>query len=353
VRRGKLAAEDLERRLGLIRGTLEPTDLATADVIVEAVFEDLESKRRVFSELDALAKPGAILASNTSTLNIDTLASVTRRPEDVLGLHFFSPANIMRLIEIVRGRATSHEVLASALALAKTLGKVGVVAGVCDGFIGNRMLSPYLRQAELLLLEGCLPQQVDGALERWGWAMGPCRMGDLAGNDVAAAIRRHHYAEEPSTPRSQLADRLVELGRLGQKSGRGYYRYEPAEREALPDPQVEQIILEVARSAGLSRRRIGDDEIVTRCVYALINEGARILEEGIAARASDIDVVYLTGYGFPLVRGGPMFYADSVGLPVIVQAMRRFAATTASDADSWTAAPLLARLAATGKSFST
>ena len=348
VRRGKLGAADMQRRMQLIRGTLQIGELASADVIVEAVFEDLDVKRQVFGELDARAKPGAILASNTSTLNIDTIAGFTQRPADVLGLHFFSPANVMRLIEVVRGAATSHEVLASGLALAKTLGKVGVVAGVCDGFIGNRMLRPYLRQTELLLLGGCLPQDVDGALERWGWAMGPCRMQDLAGNDVGASIRRHYYAQSAGAPRSYIADRLAELKRFGQKSGRGYYRYEAGSRRALRDPEVEEIILEVARTLGVTRRHIGDEEIVMRCVYALINEGARILQEGIAVRASDIDVIYLLGYGFPPARGGPMYYADRIGLPLIVQAMQDFAV---SDANFWSPAPLLTRLAAAGKSF--
>ena len=349
--KGKLSAADLEVRCGLVSGTLAAQDLAGADIIIEAVFEDLEVKRRVFAELDAVAKPGAILASNTSTLNIDTLALGTRRPADVLGMHFFSPANVMRLLEIVRGQATSAEVLMSAVALAKKLNKVGVVAGVCEGFIGNRMLRPYMRQAELLLLEGCLPQQLDGALERWGWAMGPCRMGDLAGNDVAGFIRKRQYAAEPGTPHSQIADRLVELERFGQKSGKGYYLYAPQGREALPDPEVERIILDIARGTGITRRRIGDDEIVERCVFALINEGARILAEGIAARASDIDVVYLTGYGFPRFRGGPMFYADSVGLSAVVRSLRRFAADPASDPGSWEPAALLVELAATGGNF--
>jgi 3-hydroxyacyl-CoA dehydrogenase len=297
-------------------------------------------------------KPGAILASNTSTLDIDRNRPIcTRRPADVLGLHFFSPANVMRLLEIVRGKATSAEVLASALALAKKLNKVGVVAGVCDGFIGNRMLRPYLRQVELLLLEGALPAQVDGALERWGWAMGPCRMADLAGNDIAGFIRRRQYADDPDAPHSPIADRLVELGRFGQKSGKGYYRYAPGGREPLADPEVERIILDAARGAGLTRRSISADEIVKRCMFALVNEGAKILEEGIAARASDIDVVYLTGYGFPLFRGGPMFYADTIGLAAIVRALRRFAANPASDPGFWTPAALLARLAVEGTTF--
>jgi 3-hydroxyacyl-CoA dehydrogenase len=349
--KGKLSAADLAARCALITGTLNAQDLSSADILIEAVFEDLDAKRRVFQELDALAKPGAILASNTSTLDIDRIALCTQRPANVLGLHFFSPANVMRLLEIVRGKATSAEVLASALALAKKLNKVGVVAGVCDGFIGNRMLRPYLRQVELLLLEGALPAQVDGALERWGWAMGPCRMADLAGNDIAGFIRRRQYADDPDAPHSPIADRLVELGRFGQKSGKGYYRYAPGGREPLADPEVERIILDAARGAGLTRRSISADEIVKRCMFALVNEGAKILEEGIAARASDIDVVYLTGYGFPLFRGGPMFYADTIGLAAIVRALRRFAANPASDPGFWTPAALLARLAVEGTTF--
>ena len=257
----------------------------------------------------------------------------------------------MRLLEIVRGKATSKEVLATSLKLAKTLNKIGVVAGVCDGFIGNRMLHPYLRQAELLLQEGCLHGGVDGALERFGFAMGPLRMNDLAGNDVSGLIRkRRHYAEVPDSPRSKVADRLVELGRFGQKTGKGArYHYEQGSREALVDPDVERIILEISQTAGLTRRLIGDEEIVQRCVFALVNEGAKILEEGIALRASDIDVVYLTGYGFPLIHGGPMFYADTLGLHTVLRLMRSFAADPLSDPGSWTAAPLLARLAAEGK----
>ena len=351
AQKGRHSAADVERRCGLITGTLALQDLARADIFIEAVFEDLAVKKHVWAEIETVAKPGAILASNTSSLDIDTLARATRRPADFLGLHFFSPANVMRLIEIVRGAATAAETLASALALAKKLKKVAVVAGACDGFIGNRMLRPYLRQAELLLLEGALPEQIDGALERWGWAMGPCRMADLAGNDVAGLIRQRHYAEDPGAPHSPIADRLVELGRFGQKCGRGYYRYAPGSREALPDSEVERIILDIARSAGLTRRRISDDEIVKRCVFALINEGAKILAEGIAARASDIDVVYLTGYGFPQFRGGPLFYADSVGLAMIVRTMHRFAANPLADPLSWQPAALLVRLASEGKTF--
>lgn len=351
VKKGKLSQEELRKRTGLITGTLLARDVAAADIIIEAVFEDMDVKRKVFQELDAFAKPGAILASNTSTLNIDAIAGFTKRPADVLGTHFFSPANVMRLLEIVRGKATSKEALATSLRLAKNLNKIGVVSGVCDGFIGNRMLRPYMRQAELLLQEGCLPQQVDRALERFGMAMGPCRVNDLAGNDVSGLIRKRQYVEHPLAPRSKVADRLVELGRFGQKTGKGYYRYEPGSREALVDPEVERMIFEISNSVGLTRRPIGDEEIVQRCVFALVNEGAKILEDGIALRASDIDVVYLTGYGFPLLRGGPMFYANTIGLHTVIRTMRRFAANPASDPGSWTPAALLEKLAAEGKSL--
>jgi 3-hydroxyacyl-CoA dehydrogenase len=351
VKKGKLSAEERAARTARISGTLSFHDIAAADIVIEAVFEDLEVKRKVFAEIDRVAKPDAILATNTSTLNVDTIASFTARPADVLGTHFFSPANVMRLLEIVRGKATSKEVLATALALAKKLNKVAVVSGVCDGFIGNRMLRAYFRQAELLLQEGCLPHEVDGVLERWGMAMGPLRVSDLAGTDVSGFIRRRQYAEHPETPHSKIADRLVELKRFGQKTGKGYYLYASGSREAHPDPDVERIILDMAKSAGLTRRAISDGEIVERCIFALVNEGAKILEEGIALRASDIDVVYLTGYGFPALRGGPMFYADTIGLNTIVEAMRRFAANPASDPGSWTPAALLVTLAAAGQTL--
>jgi 3-hydroxyacyl-CoA dehydrogenase len=351
ARKGKLSADELQQRLARIKGSLAYPDVASADIVIEAVFEDLDVKGRVFRELDRWARADAILATNTSTLDVDRIAAFTSRPASVVGTHFFSPANIMRLLEIVRGKATSTGVLASAMRLAKKLKKVGVVSGVCDGFIGNRMIGPYGRQCELLLLEGCVPPQVDRALEQFGMAMGPCRMADLAGLDIGAYIRKRHYLEHPGMPRSTIADRLVELKRLGQKSGEGYYRYPPGTREALPDPQVEEVIIEQSRALGVTRRSIGDEEIVQRCVFALVNEGARILEEGIAQRASDIDMVYLTGYGFPLFRGGPMFYADTVGLHSVLYAMRRFAANPHADPGSWEPAPLLARLGALGKTF--
>jgi 3-hydroxyacyl-CoA dehydrogenase len=325
--------------------------VAGADVVVEAVFEDMAVKQQVWRKLDEVARPGAILATNTSTLDVNAIARFTRRPQDVVGTHFFSPAHVMKLLEIVRGAATGKDVLATVMALAKTLKKTAVVAGVCDGFIGNRMLEAYLRQALFLLEEGALPRQVDGAMERFGMAMGPFRMSDLAGNDVGWYIRKRRYVEKPDVKYSRIADRICELGRFGQKTGAGWYRYEPGKRDALPDPAVDELVVAYSREAGIARRPIADAEIVQRCVFALVNEGARILEDGIAMRSSDIDVVYLAGYGFPPFRGGPMMYADSVGLYNVVRAMNRFAAASHGDPGFWRPAPLLARLAADGGTF--
>jgi 3-hydroxyacyl-CoA dehydrogenase len=308
-------------------------------------------KEKVFRKLDEVMKPGAILATNTSTLDVNRIARFTRRPQDVVGTHFFSPANVMKLLEIVRGEATAKDVLATVMALSKRLRKNGVVSGVCDGFIGNRMLEQYLRQAMFLLEEGALPHQVDGALERWGMAMGPFRMSDLAGNDVGWYIRKRRYVEKPNLRYSRVADRICELGRFGQKTGAGWYRYEKGKRDALPDPAVEEIVAAASKEQGLERREISAEEIVDRCILALVNEGARILEEGIAQRASDVDLVYLTGYGFLPHRGGPMFHADAVGLREVVRRMDRFARNARADPDFWKPAPLLARLAAEGRSF--
>jgi 3-hydroxyacyl-CoA dehydrogenase len=338
VAKGRLSGAEGARRIALVRGALAFDALAQADLVVEAVFEDLAVKEDVFRRLDAVAKPGALLATNTSTLDVDRIAQATSRPQDVLGLHFFSPAQVMRLIEIVRAAATAPDTLATALALAKRLKKTGVVAGVCDGFIGNRMLEPYLREAGLLLDEGALPEQVDRAIEAFGFAMGPLRMSDLAGNDIGWAIRKRRAAQYPGLRQARLPDLLCEAGRFGQKTGAGWYDYAPGDRTARPSPVVHDLI---ARHAG-ARREIGDQEIVERLVYALVDEGARVLEEGIALRASDIDLVYLMGYGFPPYRGGPMFYADTVGLPNVLAAVRRF---------GWTPAPLLVRLAGQGKGF--
>jgi 3-hydroxyacyl-CoA dehydrogenase len=349
VSKGKLAPETAGQRVSLIRGTLDYADVAQADIVIEAVFEDMGVKETVFRKLDAVMKPGAILASNTSTLDLNRIASFTSRPQDVVGLHFFSPANVMKLLEIVRGAATGKDVLATALALSKKLRKTGVVSGVCDGFIGNRMVEQYIRQAGFLLDEGALPQQVDRAIETFGFAMGPFRMGDLAGNDIGWSIRKRRHVETPDVKYSRTADLLCELGRFGQKTGAGWYDYEAGDRTPHPSAWVDEMIVRHSQDLGMPRRAISDAEIVERLVYALVNEGARILDEGIALRASDIDMVYLSGYGFPLFRGGPMFYADTVGLAQVLVAVEKYARGYRGEA--WTPAPLLVRLAGEGKTF--
>jgi len=337
--------------MAMVRPTLSYADLAQADIVVEAVFEDMDVKKTVFEQLDATMNPGAILASNTSTLDVDRIASFTKRPQDVIGTHFFSPANVMRLLEVVRGKATGKDVLATTMQLAKKIKKVGVVSGVCDGFIGNRMIEQYSRQAGFLLEEGCTPQQVDGAIERWGFAMGPFRMGDLAGNDVGWYIRKRRYQEKPHLRYSRTADLLCEMGRFGQKTSAGWYDYKAGDRTAHPSPIVEEMLVQERARLGVTPRQVSDEEIVHRLLFALVNEAAYILEEGIALRASDIDIIYLTGYGFPRYRGGPMFYADTVGLPKVVEIMKGFAANPNADPTFWTPAPLLAKLAADGKRF--
>jgi 3-hydroxyacyl-CoA dehydrogenase len=352
AKRGKLTAEALERNMALLAPTLSYDELAGADLVIEAVFEDIGVKEGVFRKLDEIAKPGAILASNTSTLDLNRIAATTKRPQDVVGMHFFSPANVMKLLEVVRGKATAADVLVTVMKLAKKIGKTAVVAGVCDGFIGNRMLEQYIRQALFLLEEGASPPQVDRALERFGMAMGPFRVSDLAGNDISWAIRKRRYVEKPQVVYSRIADRVCELGRFGQKTGSGWYRYEAGRRDAIPDPAIDALLEAYRKEKGFVPRSIADDEIVERLILALVNEGARILEDGIALRASDIDLVYLTGYGFPVARGGPMFYADSLGLYNVVRAMKRFAANPHGDPAFWQPAPLLARLAAEGKTFS-
>ena len=324
VKKGKLKPVELEQRLSLLRATTDYADLAAADLIIEAVFEDMSIKEQVFGKLDQVAKPGAILASNTSTLDLNVLAAVTKRPEDVIGLHFFSPAHLMKLLEVVRGAKTADDVLVTAMALAKKIKKTAVVSGVCDGFIGNRMIAPYSQQAIQLLEEGCTPSQVDQALESWGMAMGPFRMGDLAGNDIGWAIRKHQRLTVPDPEYPRIPDRLCEIGRYGQKTGAGWYRYEAGSREALVDPVVLDLITAYRAEKGIKTRTISDAEIVERCIYALYQEGTRILDEGIAQRASDIDLVYLCGYGFPLHRGGPMFYAETVGLAAVAQRVASF-----------------------------
>ncbi|MEW6098494.1 MAG: 3-hydroxyacyl-CoA dehydrogenase NAD-binding domain-containing protein [Pseudomonadota bacterium] len=351
VKKGKLTAEKLEQRMGLLETTLSYDDIRDADLVIEAVFEDIGVKEQVFKKLDEVMKPGAILASNTSTLDLNKIASFTKRPQDVIGMHFFSPANVMKLLEVVRGEKTGKDVLATVMKLAKVIKKTAVVSGVCDGFIGNRMIEQYSRQAGFLLEEGCTPEQVDRAIEKFGFAMGPFRMGDLAGNDIGWYIRKRRYVEKPDMRYSKTADILCEMGRYGQKTGAGWYDYKPGKRDAIPSPVVNEMIEKHRKELGITPRKISDEEIVGRLVYALVNEGAKILEEGIALRASDIDMVYLTGYGFPLFRGGPMCYADTVGLFNVVQDMRRFARNPHADPSFWTPAPLLKRLADEGKTF--
>ncbi len=350
AKKGKLTAAQVEERMAMVTPSLDYAPLADADLVIEAVFESMEVKEQVFRKLDEVCKPGAILASNTSYLNIDKIAGFTQRPGDVLGLHFFSPANVMRLLEIVRGAKTAPDVLATSMALAKKIKKTAVVSGVCDGFIGNRMVARYGGAAQSLINAGALPQQIDSALQKFGMAMGPFRMGDLAGLDIGWATRKRKAAEAGVEMKSIVADKLCEAGRFGQKTGSGWYRYEAGKRDPIPDPVTQKLIEEYRAANGITARQISDTEIVERAMYALVNEGARILKEGIAARASDIDLVYLNGYGFPAHRGGPMLYADTVGLPNVVRALQRFASAPGAD-PSWQPAPLLLELAEAGKTF--
>jgi len=351
VSKGKLAQDKYEQRMALLTTTLSYDDIAQADMVIEAVFEDMGVKSQVFTKLDAVMKPGAILASNTSTLDVDKIAEVTKRPSDVVGLHFFSPANVMRLLEVVRSKHTAKDVMATVMAVAKKIKKVAVVSGVCDGFIGNRMFEQYVRQSFFLVEEGATVQQVDKAAEAFGFAMGPFRVGDLAGNDIGYAIRKRRRVEQPDVIYSPVGDAVCELGRYGQKVGKGWYDYEAGKREPIPSAEVQACIDKVRADKGLTPRQISDEEIVQRLVLAMANEGALILEEGIASKASDIDMVYLTGYGFPIYRGGPMLYADMLGLPKVIELMKGFAANPNGDPQFWTPAPLLAKLAAEGKGF--
>jgi 3-hydroxyacyl-CoA dehydrogenase len=352
VKKGKLTQDKLDARMALLTTTLSYDDLKTADMVIEAVFEDMAVKEKVFKTLDEVMKPGAILASNTSTLDLNRIAAFTKRPQDVIGTHFFSPANVMKLLEVVRGEKTARDVLATVMALGKKIKKTTVVSGVCDGFIGNRMIEQYSRQGGFLLEEGATPEQVDKAIEKFGFAMGPFRMGDLAGNDIGWYIRKRRAVEQPGLNYSKTADLLCEMGRFGQKTGAGWYDYKPGKRDAIPSQLVVEMIEKERARKGITPRKISDEEIVHRLVYALVNEGAKIVEEGIALRASDIDMVYLTGYGFPAYRGGPMCYADTQGLYNVVAAMKRFQKNPLDDASFWEPAPLLAKLAAEGKTFS-
>ena len=353
VQKGRMKPADAEAKAKLLMPTLAYAEIAGADIVIEAVFEEMSIKEKVFQTLDGVMKPGAILATNTSTLDVDRIAAVTKRPADVIGTHFFSPANIMKLLEVVRGRATSKEVLATTMKLARTLRKTAVVSGVCDGFIGNRMIEQYSRQAMFLIDEGASPAQVDAAAEKFGFAMGPFRMSDLAGNDIGWHIRKRRAIEHPEISYSKIADKLCDLGRFGQKTGAGWYDYKPGDRQAYRSAAVDELISAHRAAIGVTARKIEDREIVDRLVYSLVNEGAKILEEGIATRSSDIDIVYLTGYGFPVWRGGPMCYADEVGVYGVVQRMRELARNPYGDPGFWTPAPLLARLAAEGGAFNT
>ncbi|HLB14792.1 MAG TPA: 3-hydroxyacyl-CoA dehydrogenase NAD-binding domain-containing protein [Burkholderiales bacterium] len=350
VARGRLSEPEMAKRMALLSTALAYDAIRDADLVVEAVFEDIGVKESVFRQLDEVMKAGSILATNTSTLDVNRIAAFSRRPQDVIGMHFFSPANVMRLLEVVRGASTSTEVLATVMRLAKTIRKVGVVSGVCDGFIGNRMLEEYLRQAYFLVEEGALPQQVDKALQDWGLAMGPFAMMDMAGQDIGWHVRKRRRAEDPERQiYPAWLDRVCEMGRFGQKTGKGVYKYEAGSRTPLPDPEIEQLIMNHSKEIGVERRGVSDQEIVERCIFALVNEGAKILEEGIALRASDIDTVYLTGYGFPPYRGGPMFYADTVGLTNVLAAAQKYA--QGRNGQFWKPAALLARLAGDGKTF--
>jgi 3-hydroxyacyl-CoA dehydrogenase len=348
VKRGRFTTSVVEERIASIHPQIDYDGCETVDLIIEAVFENLSLKKAVFAELDRVAQPGCILATNTSTLDIDEIASTTRRPESVIGLHFFSPANVMRLVEIVRGAKTAPEVIATAMALAKKLAKVGVLVGNCPGFVGNRMMFPYMYEAQFLVEDGATPEQVDRTLTDWGMAMGIFAVDDMAGLDVAWRVRQELRQFQDAGMRKPLvADQLYELGRFGQKTGKGWYRY-TEDRKPIPDPDVLDLIERTTAAAGIRRRVLAESEILERTIYALINEGARVLDEGFALRAADIDVIYMNGYGFPAYRGGPMFYADRVGLPRIYG---RVSAFHRQLGERWAPAPLLARLVQHGKSF--
>src|SRR5579863_8823535 len=348
VKKGRFSQEVMDQRIALIHPQLTYNGFEQADLIIEAAFESMDLKKRIFGEIDKLAKPDCVLASNTSTLDIDEIASVTSRPRMVIGLHFFSPANVMRLVEIVRGKATSKEVVATAVALAKKLSKVGVVVGNCWGFVGNRMMLPYMREAQFLVEEGATPEQVDRALTNFGMAMGIFAVDDMGGIDVQWRVREERkHMEKPSLRVPLVLQKLFHLGRLGQKSGAGWYRYDE-NRKSSPDPEVHALIEKTAAEAGIARRQISDEEIIERCIYIMINEGAKILQEGYALRAADIDVIYLTGYGFPAYRGGPMWFADTVGLR---QVRDRIAEFHEKHGEFWEPAPLLNRLADEGETF--
>jgi 3-hydroxyacyl-CoA dehydrogenase len=349
VTKGRLSQTDMDARMGRVSGTTNWDGFGEVDLVIEAVFEEMALKKEIFGRLDKACRKDAILATNTSTLDVDEIARSTSRPDTVIGLHFFSPANEMRLLEIVRGKETSKPVVATAMKLAKQIGKVGVLVGVCPGFVGNRMLHAYFRESNFLLEEGALPAQIDAVMTGLGMAMGPCATSDLAGLDVGWRIRKG----QPRPPAGErysgaVGDRLAEMGRFGQKTSAGFYKYQPGSRVPIPDPEVEAIIVSVSKDVGIERRAITDEEILERCMYSMINEGAKILDEGIALRASDVDTVWINGYGFPAHRGGPMFYADTVGLPKILARIVQFAE---KHGKAWKPSPLLERLAKEGRTF--
>ena len=348
VKRGRFTQQFVDERLKLIQPTLTLDGFASMDLVIEAVFEGMALKKEVFGQLDKVCKSGAILASNTSTLNIDEIASTTKRPQSVIGTHFFSPANVMRLLEIVRGKATSKDVIATCMQLSKKLGKVGVLVRNCRGFVGNRMFHPYVRESVFLLEEGATVEAVDSALFDFGMAMGPLAVGDLAGLDVGWRIRKEYrHLEKPGVRQAFAGDRLCEMGRYGQKTGAGWYKYDE-NRHAIPDPEVTTLVRKWAAAAGIPQRQISRKEIEDRCLYALVNEGARILQEGYALRAGDIDIIYINGYGFPAYHGGPMWYADSVGLTKVYERILEF---QRQHGELWEPAPLLKQLAEQGKTF--
>jgi 3-hydroxyacyl-CoA dehydrogenase len=348
VVKGRITQQKMDECMALIKPTLDWNDFAKVDMVIEAVFENRDVKRGVFAELDKVCKPNAILASNTSTLSIDDLASATKRPEYVLGIHFFVPANVMRLQEIVRGAATSKTVIATAMQMSKKLGKIGVLVGNCKGFVGNRMFDPYLREGQFLAEEGALPEQVDGAINGFGMALGPLALGDMAGLEIGYRIRKaSEHEQKPGVRYSFVENNLFEAGRIGLKGGAGWYKYDE-KRRAVPDPEVPKMVREWAEKAGIPQREVKPEEIVERCIYAMINEGARILEEGYALRAGDIDTIYVNGYGFPNYRGGPMWYADTVGLKKVYARISEFHKQLG---EIWEPAPLLKKLAEEGGTF--
>jgi 3-hydroxyacyl-CoA dehydrogenase len=349
VKRGKLSPAEMEQRLALITGTLQMADVKDADMVIEAVFEDMGLKQDIFRQLDTLAKPGAILATNTSGLDVDAIAAVTSRPQDVVGAHFFSPAHVMKLLEVVRGAKTAPDVIATLMDLGRRMGKIAVLSRIYPGFIGNALFRNYTREAHFLVEDGALPHEVDAALKKFGYAMGIFAVHDMAGNDVGYQTRKAQMATRPNDRRwNDLILKLCDLGRLGQKSGKGWYRYEAGDRTPQRDPELEQFVVEESARMGIQRQPMDENDIIKRCLYGMINEGAKLLEQGIALRPSDIDITYLTGYGFPAHHGGPMYLADRIGLEHVLADIQRF---HAQDGYWWQPAPLLERLVREGKRF--